>query len=132
LVETIVATPSASSRREEAQNESGKATERLVAPMVKSERARLTVQEFAGARVNYPAMGEVTLYTDRLVILFGHNQRSIPLADIHALGEAVLPFWISPGPHFYAAVDFDEAGQPRRLAFLAGSSIIRTPTGTPQ
>jgi predicted Ser/Thr protein kinase len=130
MVETIVATPSASSRREEAQNESGKATERRVAPMVKSERARLTVQEFAGARVNYPAMGEVTLYTDRLVISSGHNQRAIPLADIHELGEAVMPFWESPGPHFFAAVDFDEAGQRRRLVFLAGSSIIRTPRDT--
>src|ERR1017187_9103116 len=79
MVETIVASPSASSRREEAQNESGKATESLVTPMVKSERARLTVQEFAGARVNYPAMGEVTLYTDRLVISSGHNQRSIQI-----------------------------------------------------
>jgi hypothetical protein len=46
------------------------------------------------------------------------------------LGEAVLPFWVSPGPHFYAAVDFDEAGQPRRLVFLAGSSMIRTPGDT--
>ena len=42
-------------------------------------------------------MGEVAFYTDRLVISSGYNQRSIPLADIHELGEAVMPFWVSPG-----------------------------------
>src|ERR1035437_9817857 len=130
MVETIVATPFASSRREEAQNERGKATESLVGPMLKSERARLAVQEFSGARGKYPVMGERALHTDRLVISPGYNQRSIPLAGIHELGEAIMPFWESPGPHFFAAVDFDEAGQPRRLVFLAGSSMFRTPGDT--
>jgi tRNA A-37 threonylcarbamoyl transferase component Bud32 len=129
-LETIVATPPGSSRREAAQNAGGKAGESLPTSIVRSERARLTVQESADARVNYPAMGEVTLHTDRLVISSGYNQRSIPLADIHALGEAVLPFWVSPGPHRYAAVDFDEAGQGRRLVFLAGTSMFRTPGDT--
>src|ERR1035437_4827008 len=130
MVETIVATPSASSQREEAQTESGKPGESLVGPMLKSERARLAVQEFSGARVKYPVMGEIALHTDRLVISPGYNQRSIPLADIHELGEAIMPFWESPGPHFFAAVDFDEAGQRRRLVFLAGSSMFRTPGDT--
>ena len=129
-VETIVANPPGSSRREEPQSESGKASESLVGPMLKSEPARLAVQEFSGASVKNPVMGEIALYTDRLVISFGHNQRSIPLADIHELGQAVMPFWESPGPHFFAAVDFDEAGQRRRLVFLAGSSMFRTPGDT--
>jgi hypothetical protein len=131
MVETIAATPDSSGRpRQEAQTESGKPTVGLASTMVKSERARLTVQEFPGAKVKYPAMGEVTLYTDRLVITSGYNQRSIPLADIHGLGEAVLPFWVSPGPHRYAAADFDEVGQHRWLVFLAGSSLFRFPGDT--
>ena len=75
-------------------------------------------------------MGEISLYTDRLVVSSGYEQRSIPLANIRELGEAVLPFWVSPGPHRYAAVDFDEAGQRRRLVFLAGNSIFRLPADT--
>ena len=60
MVETIVETPLGGSRREEAQNEigkqkveSGRTSESLVSTMVKSERARLAVQEFSGARVNF-------------------------------------------------------------------------------
>jgi tRNA A-37 threonylcarbamoyl transferase component Bud32 len=98
--------------------------------MVKSERARLTVQEFEGAKTGYPTMGEVALHTDRLVVSSGYNQRTIPLADIQELGEAVMPIWFSPGPHRYAAVDFDEDGRRRRLFFLAGTSMFRMPGDT--
>jgi len=124
-VETIAATHGGNEKVE-----GGGPSESPVAPILKSERARLAVQESSDARVNYPAMDEVTLYTDRLVISSGYNQRSIPLVDIHELGEAVMPFWFNPGPHRYAAVDFDEAGQRRRLAFLAGSSMFRSPGDT--
>ena len=138
MVETIVATPDSSRRRgDESQTRESIAKEdknqSLVTSsptMFKSERARLAVQEFSGARVKYPVMGEVTLHTDRLVISSGYNQRSIPLADIHGLSEAVMPFWVSPGPHRYAAVAFDEAGQHRHLVFLAGSSMVRSPGDT--
>ena len=122
-VETIAATPASEGQKVgSGQN--------FTSVMVKSERARLTVQESADARTGYPAMGEVALFTDRLMISSGHNQRSIPLADIHELGEAVLPFWLNPGAHRYAAVDFDEAGQRRRLVFLAGTSLFRSPWDT--
>lgn len=130
-VETIVATPDSSSGGgDQSQTKSKNSGESPVATMVKSERARIAVQESSGARVQYPVMGEVTLYTDRLIISSGYQQRSIPLSNIHELGEAVMPFWLSPGAHRYAAVDFDEAGQRRRLVFLAGSSIFRLPADT--
>jgi serine/threonine protein kinase/signal peptidase I len=98
--------------------------------MLKSERARLAVQESLGANVKYPAMGEVALYADRLVISSGYKQRSIPLTDVRGLGEAVMPFWFSPGPHRYASMAFDEVGQRRHLVFLAGSSVFRSPGDT--
>ncbi len=130
-VETIAATPDSSrTRGDESQTKSGKPGESPVATILKSERARIAVQESPDARVEYPAIGEITLYTDRLVISSGYQQRSIPLANIHELGEAVMPFWVSPGPHLFAAVDFDEAGQRRRLVFLAGNSIFRLPGDT--
>ena len=114
-VETIAATPDSS---------------RPSLAMLKSERARLAVQESTGANVKYPTMGEVALYADRLVISSGYKQRSIPLTDIRGLGEAAMPFWFSPGPHRYASVAFDEAGQRRHLVFLAGSSVFRSPGDT--
>jgi len=114
-VETIAVTPDSS---------------RPSLAMLKSERARLAVQEAPRANVKYPAMGEVALYADRLVISSGYDQRSIPLTDIRGLGEAVMPFWFSPGAHRYASVAFDEAGQRRHLVFLAGSSVFRSPGDT--
>jgi len=114
-VETIAATP-----------DSGRPS----SAMLKSERARLAVQESLAANVKYPAMGEVALFADRLLISSGYQQRSIPLTDIRGLGEAVMPFWFSPGAHRYASVAFDEAGQRRHLVFLAGSSVFRSPGDT--
>jgi len=132
-VETIVATPPGGRPDEAAEPEKtarGKSGERPGAAFLKSERARLAVQEFSGAPVKYPVMGEVTLHPDRLVVWSSHNQHSIPMTAIHELGEAVMPFGESPGPHRYAAVAFDEAGQRRHLVFLAGSSAVRLPGDT--
>jgi predicted Ser/Thr protein kinase len=103
------------------QNTPGTSTE-----LVKAERARLTVVEFPGTPASNPAVGEVALHGDRLVVSLGFSQRVIPLADITGLGEAVLAWWYSPAGHRFAAVDFDEAGQRRRLLFMPGAPLFAT------
>ena len=94
--------------------------------LVKAERARLTVVEFPGTPASNPAVGEVALHGDRLVVSLGFSQRVIPLADITGLGEAVLAWWYSPAGHRFAAVDFEEAGQRRRLLFMPGAPLFAT------
>ena len=123
IVETIVATPSA-------RGQSTEPPRNFVGGVEKAGPARITIQESADGRSNYPELGEVTLRADRLDISSGYDRRSIPLADIRELGEAVMPFWFTPAAHIYATVDFDKDGQRRRLAFLAGTSLFRMPGDT--
>lgn len=127
MVETIAATPDSGTRRGEA---SGIAAGKNCA-LLKSARGRLGIQEspgqpLAGHRLGLQ-MGEVALYEDRLVVSLGHDQRSIPLTNITALGEAVMSWWYNPAGHRYAAVDFVEGGQARRLLFMPGTAVFRTP-----
>jgi len=94
--------------------------------LLKSERGRLAVQESLQASAPYPSPGEVALHADRLVISSGYQQRTILLADISGLGEAMLSWVYSPAGHRYAAVDFSEGGQHRRLLFMPGTALFRT------
>lgn len=131
-VETIAATSSpSSSEGESAQTEFANVPEdqsRLTsaATLLKSERARLAIQESPGSTVKYPKMGEVALYLDSLVVSRGYERRVIPLASICGLGESVMNWWMSPAGHRSAGVDFNEAGHCRRLSFLPGTALFRT------
>ena len=123
-VENIVATP-----RAQIQNKSR--CQDLSGQAVRTEPARLAVQNPAGVKTKFPVMGVVALYADRLIISSGYSHRTVPLTDIRALGEAMLPFWASPAGHRYAMVDFDEGGQRhRRLVFLPGTGRFRLPGDT--
>jgi len=101
-------------------------SETMLSALIKSERGRLGLQESPGGAASYPSVGELALHTDRMVISSGYQQRTIPLADIRGLGEAMMPWWFSPAGHRYAGVDFDEGGQRRKLAFLPGTPYFRT------
>ncbi len=94
-------------------------------PLQKIERGKLAVQEAPGAPASYPASGELALHSDRLFIASGGSRREVALSEIRGLGEAVPPWWFSPAGHRFAAVDFDENGERRRLVFMAGESIFR-------
>jgi serine/threonine protein kinase len=114
-VETIAASPG---------------SETTQSALIKSERGQMAIQESPGTTASYPSVGELSLHADRIVISSGYQQRTIPLASICALGEAMMPWWFNHGRHRLAGVDFDEGGQRRRLAFLPGVSIFRTVYGS--
>ncbi|MFO1488587.1 MAG: protein kinase [Verrucomicrobiota bacterium] len=96
------------------------------AALLKSERGRIGIQEFAGATIKYPTMGQLDLYADRLVVSQGYSQRVIPLASVRGLGEAVMNWWMSPAGHRSARVEFDEARQRKCFSFLPGTALFRT------
>ena len=94
--------------------------------LLKSERGRITWEDSSDRTLFAPRMGEVALFGDRLVISLGAKRREIPLGSIRALREAVPPIWWAPAGHSYAAVEFDEGGKRRLLAFLPGTAAFRT------
>jgi tRNA A-37 threonylcarbamoyl transferase component Bud32 len=95
------------------------------AGLLKSERGRVTWEDASDRTMFSPLVGEVALYGDRLVISLGANRRVIPLEQVRALREAVPPIWWSPAGHSYAAVEFEEGGQRRMVAFLPGTAVFR-------
>ena len=123
VLKTQVETVALESQKPEAGNRkpaSGHAT------LLKSERGRISIQEFPGAALKHPAVGGLALHSDRLVISLGSDQRAIPLGDVRGLGETMMPWWFSPAGHCYAGVEFDENGQRRTLSFLPGTAPFRT------
>ncbi|MES2661268.1 MAG: protein kinase [Verrucomicrobiota bacterium] len=97
----------------------------LLPELLKSSPARIAVQEAPGQPANYPQVGEVTLFSDRLVFSTGHARRTILLTAVRGLGQAVMPGWYSPAGHRFCAVEFDEDGIRRKLTFLAGAGMFR-------
>jgi tetratricopeptide (TPR) repeat protein len=92
---------------------------------IKSDRGRIAWQDSMASPMVAPSSGTIELFTDKLVVTSGAIHNEIPLASIQALQEAVPPVWWSPGGHRYLAVDYDDGGMQKRIAFQAGAAVLR-------
>lgn len=94
--------------------------------LLKSERGRITWDAAAGIPMRPPAVGDVVLHGDRLVLSSGAERSEIPLKNIRALHEAVPPAWWAPAGPSFAAIEFEEDRQRRWAAFIPGTAPFRT------